>query len=94
MSLPVFFSLEAPKKKMAGTVGDQTSVVRLRTKTSLDSLDSALVTPPTKNQVGFSPPVTPEESEEPGSGSSFARSFLGRTNHHDAPHSMVNATLV
>ena len=71
-----FLNLEARKsKKMVGTVGESTSVVRLRTKTSLESLDEAYVTP-VKDQVYNSSPWIPS-SEEPESGSTVAKSFLG-----------------
>lgn len=70
-----FLNLEAPEKKMVATVGESTSVVRLRTKTSLDSLEDAYKTPIKNQVVGHSPSAPPSQSPE--SGSSLATSFLG-----------------
>ena len=60
---------------MVATVGESTAVVRLRTKTSLDSLDDAYKTPIKNQVVGLSPSAPPSQSPE--SGSSEATSFLG-----------------
>ena len=50
-------ALEEPAKKMVATVGAPggTSTIRLRTKTTLDSLDEEMVTPKTKNNVSPTP---------------------------------------
>ena len=66
-------ALEEPPKKMVATVGAPggTSTVRLRTKTSLDSLDEEMVTPKTKNNA--SPTPTPTTSTK---GISTPKSFL------------------